>query len=195
MLVGGGVVNPIAVTAAADGRLSFTIGGSGFDPSSGSLAGLGQAADHIADQRASLDTVAVQFATQLNSQHAAGLDANGAPGAARFSGTSAATLTATSLTADQVAAADATSSNGNMLAIGGMRGANDPEAAWSNQLASQSQATASARAQEAAAWTRADGAAAARDSVSGVDLDQEAAELLRFQQAYSAAARVIQVAR
>ena len=43
--------------------------------------------------------------------------------------------------------------------------------------------------------TRADAAAAARDGVSEVDLDKEAAELLRFQQAYQAAARVIQAAR
>ncbi|HEY0973303.1 MAG TPA: flagellar hook-associated protein FlgK [Solimonas sp.] len=34
----------------------------------------------------------------------------------------------------------------------------------------------------------------ARDSVSGVNLDEEAADLVRFQQAYQAAARVIQVA-
>ncbi|WP_293644556.1 flagellar basal body rod C-terminal domain-containing protein, partial [Sphingopyxis sp. RIFCSPHIGHO2_12_FULL_65_19] len=51
------------------------------------------------------------------------------------------------------------------------------------------------RAQDAAAATRADASAAARDGVSQVDLDTEAAELLRFQQAYSAAARTIQVAR
>jgi flagellar hook-associated protein 1 FlgK len=76
-----------------------------------------------------------------------------------------------------------------------MRGANDPEAAWSGHIATQAQATASARAQDAAATTRADAAAAARDSVSEVNLDNEAADLLRFQQAYSAAARTIQVAR
>ena len=35
----------------------------------------------------------------------------------------------------------------------------------------------------------------ARDSLSSVDLDKEAADLLRFQQAYDASARIIQVAR
>ena len=40
-----------------------------------------------------------------------------------------------------------------------------------------------------------DGAVAARDAVSGVDLDSEAVDLLRFQQAYQASSRVIQVAR
>ena len=40
-----------------------------------------------------------------------------------------------------------------------------------------------------------DNAAAARDAVSGVDLDTEAVDLIRFQQAYQASSRVIQVAR
>lgn len=194
-LVGNATVTHVAVASAADGRLSFSVGGAAVDANSGNLAGLSQAADHVADQRAGLDAAATQFASQLNAAHQAGTDANGNAGQPLFSGTSAATLTATPLSADQVAAANASGANGNMLTIGGMRGANDPEAAWSGRLAEQAQATASARAQESAAWTRADGAAAARDNVSGVDLDQEAADLLRFQQAYSAAARTIQVAR
>ncbi|WP_031441537.1 flagellar basal body rod C-terminal domain-containing protein, partial [Sphingomonas sp. FUKUSWIS1] len=40
-----------------------------------------------------------------------------------------------------------------------------------------------------------DGAVTARDSGSGVDLDSEAVDLLRFQQAYQASSRVIQTAR
>lgn len=195
VLVGGGVVSPITVGTAADGRLSFTIGGSPFGVATGSLAGLAEAANHVADQRAALDTVATQFAGQLNTAHQAGIDANGNAGQALFTGTGAASMTLASLTAADVAAATPTSSNGNMLALGAMRGANDPEATWSGHMATQAQATASARAQDAAAATRADASAAARDGVSQVDLDKEAAELLRFQQAYSAAARIIQVSR
>ncbi len=37
-------------------------------------------------------------------------------------------------------------------------------------------------------------AVASRDSVSGVNLDEEAANLIRFQQAYQAAAQMISVA-
>ena len=195
VLVGGGVVTPIAASTAADGRLSFTVGGSPLGNATGSLAGLAEAANHVADQRAALDTVATQFAGQLNAAHQAGVDANGNGGQPLFTGTTAATLTAAPLSAAEVAAATSTSGNGNMLALGAMRGANDPEATWSGHMATQAQATASARAQNAAAATRADGAVAARDGVSQVDLDKEAAELLRFQQAYSAAARTIQVAR
>jgi flagellar hook-associated protein 1 len=40
-----------------------------------------------------------------------------------------------------------------------------------------------------------EGALAARDAVSGVNLDQEAVDLMRFQQAYQASSRVIQVSR
>ena len=195
LLEGGGVVNPISVTAAADGRLSYSVGGSPLAISTGSLAGLAEGANHVADQRAALDTMATGFATQLHAAHQAGIDADGNPGQPLFTGTSAATLTAATLAPDQVAVADASGSNGNMLALGAMRGANDPEARWSGHMASQAQTVASARAQDAAAATRADASAAARDGVSQVDLDKEAAELLRFQQAYSAAARTIQVAR
>lgn len=195
LLVGGGVVNPIAVTAAADGRLSYSVGGSPLTITTGSLAGFGEAADHVADQRASLDTTAAGFAAQFNAAHQAGTDANGNPGQPLFSGTTAATLTASTLTPDQVAAANGSGTNGNMLSFGALRGTTGPEASWSNQLAAQAQAVTSTRAQDATAATRADAAWAARDMVSEVDLDKEAAELLRFQQAYQAAARTIQIAR
>jgi flagellar hook-associated protein 1 FlgK len=46
----------------------------------------------------------------------------------------------------------------------------------------------------AAADTTVAQAQAARDSVSGVNLDEEASNLLRYQQAYQASGKVIQVA-
>ena len=195
LLVGGGVVTPISVSTDAAGRLSYSVGGADLAISTGSLAGQAEAANHVADQRAALDTLAADFAGQLNAAHQAGADANGNAGAALFTGATAATLTAATLTTAEVAAADASGTNGNMLRFGALRGASDPEARWSGHLATQAQATASARAHDAAAATRAEGAAAARSAVSEVDLDKEAAELLRFQQAYQAAARTIQVAR
>jgi flagellar hook-associated protein FlgK len=39
-----------------------------------------------------------------------------------------------------------------------------------------------------------DQAVSARDQVSGVSLDAEAADLIRFQQAYQASAKILQVA-
>lgn len=196
VLVGAGYTARITSTADAEGRVSFQIDGAApFLTVTGSLAGLTEASHHIADQIAGLDAKAAQFASQLNAAHQAGLDQNGNAGQALLSGASAATLTAVALTSAQVAAADAGSANGNILALGAMRGAGNPESEWSAHLAAQAQLTSAARSQDAAASTRSDGANAARDMVSEVDLDREAADLLRFQQAYSAAARTIQVAR
>jgi flagellar hook-associated protein FlgK len=39
-----------------------------------------------------------------------------------------------------------------------------------------------------------DQAVTAKDQISGVSLDQEAADLIRYQQAYQAAAKILQVA-
>lgn len=197
-LVENGAVATISKTMAPDGRLSFSLstGGGPFTPMTGTFAGLSDAASHVADLRANLDTLAGQIAGDLNAAHQAGIDANGNPGQPLFTGTgSAATLSAAPLTADNVAAAGPGGSNQNILSLASLRTASGPEAQWSKYVAGQALSTSSARAQDSAASTRASGAQAARDSVSEVDLDHEAADLLRFQQSYEAAARVIQVAR
>src|SRR3546814_1742870 len=118
-------------------RSFATDSGAPFTTATGSVAGLSEAANHVADRRADLDALAGQFAGQINAAHQAGFDAAGNAGAALFTGTTAATLTAAALTPDQVAAADASSGNGNMLALGAMRGADDPESLWSGHLATQ----------------------------------------------------------
>jgi flagellar hook-associated protein 1 len=196
-LLSGGIALPIALNAAPGGLLSFTDSlGSPLMPRAGSLAGLANAASHVSLQQANLNGLASQFTAELNAAHQAGIDANGNPGAALLSfGGNAAALFATPLSPASVAAADSAGSNGNMLAMNGLRGSNGVEAGWANLVNTSSTAVASARAQDAAASSRRDGADAARDAVSAVDLDQEAADLLRFQQAYEASARVIQVAR
>jgi flagellar hook-associated protein 1 len=199
VLVGGGSVATLSLSVAATGQLSFGLssgGGGTITPISGTLAGLSEAASLVAGQRTHLDTLSNQFASDLNTAHQSGLDANGNAGVALLNaGSAAATITAIALTPDDVAAADAGSTNGNMLGLASLRGPDGSESGWAALVSSQAQAAAAARAQDAAATTRREGAFAARDSVSEVDLDHEAAELLRFQQAYEGAARIIQVAR
>jgi flagellar hook-associated protein 1 len=191
-LLDGATMAQVSTVIGGDGRIGF----SGIAlPQSGRLAGLTQAANQIAQQRTSLDGLARVFATPLNGAHQAGFDAQGAPGKMLLIGTDAASLIANALGPRDVGAADADSVNGTMLALSALRGRGGGEAGWATLVKAQSGATAAARAQDAAASTRNDGAAAARDAISAVDLDQEAAELLRFQQAYEGAARVIQVAR
>lgn len=196
-LVDGLTTATVTLSVAANGQISFGIAsGTPLVPASGTLAGLTDASAHISAQRSALDTLAGQLASDLNSAHQAGFDANGNPGAALMNfGSGAAALTAAALLPPNVAAADGSGSNGNILAFNNLRGATGIEQNVAAMIATQAQATAAARAQEAAASTRRDGAFAARDAVGAVDLDREAAELLRFQQAYEAAARTIQVAR
>jgi flagellar hook-associated protein 1 len=198
-LVENGVVSAVSVNVAGDGRIGFGLmpSGSGpLTPSSGMLAGLADGANHIADRRAELDGLATRFTAELNAAHQSGFDANGNPGVALLSiGASAGSLVAVALDGSDVAAADGISSNGNALNFASLRGNGGLEQAWAGLAGAQAQATAAARAQDAAASTRYEGATAARDSISEVDLDREAADLLRFQQAYEAAARTIQVAR
>jgi flagellar hook-associated protein 1 len=178
-----------------DGRLSFAIGGAALVTNNASLSGLTFAADHIADQRAKLDMLASRISSDLNAAHSAGTNGLGNPGAVLFSMTSAADMAAIPLAAADVAAADASGPSGNMLGLSSLRGAGGIEAAWAQQLSGQGLFTNQQRAEDSAATARRDAAVIARSEGSAVDLDQEAADLLRFQQAYQAAARVIQVAR
>jgi flagellar hook-associated protein 1 len=197
VLVDGPTTATVTLTISASSQISFGIStGTVLVPGSGQLAGLTDASAHISAQRTTLDTLAAQLADALNTAHQAGTDANGNPGLAllAFNG-GAAAMTAAALLPADVAAANASASNGNILAFNTLRGATGIEQNVAAMIAQQAQTTAAARAQEAAASSRRDGAFAARDAMSAVDLDREAAELLRFQQAYEAAARTIQVAR
>jgi flagellar hook-associated protein 1 FlgK len=69
------------------------------------------------------------------------------------------------------------------------------EGRWSALVSANAQMLSSAKAESAASSKWRDTSLAALDEVTGVDLDTEAAEMLRYQQAYSASARIIQVAR
>lgn len=196
LLVGGGSAQTLSLNVGANGSIAYAIGGQPLAISAGALAGISEAAAMIQAERSATDTAANSIAAQINTAHQAGRDQSGAPGAALFTGgPGAASLTAASLPPSAVAAADANSDNGNIRSFANMRNGNGPEATWSNHVTRQAQTTARARAQDEAASIRFDQASAARDAVSEVDLDHEAAELVRFQQAYAAAAQTIQVAR
>ena len=196
-LIDGNNIATVTLGVSAAGLVSFGIAPATLlQPASGRLAGLADAAAHISTQRTGLDALAAQLSSTLNAVHQSGFDANGNAGAAllNFNG-SAAAMTAAALSTTDVATASAASSNGNILGFNAARTSSGLEQNITAFITQQAQATAGARAQEAAASGRRDGAFAARDAIGAVDLDREAAELLRFQQAYEAAARTIQVAR
>ncbi|MFZ2209234.1 MAG: flagellar hook-associated protein FlgK [Porticoccaceae bacterium] len=91
--------------------------------------------------------------------------------------------------------------NRNALALGALqtagtldRGQSTYADAYGNLVAAVAVRTERAQATSQAQGVLLNQATAARDNVSGVNLDEEAANLLRYQQAYQAAARVIEVA-
>jgi flagellar hook-associated protein 1 FlgK len=97
--------------------------------------------------------------------------------------------------ADIAAASSDGRINGNLLAINSIRGTSGVENGWTSIIAAQSNLLNAAKAEQTATAARNDQAQNARADVSGVNLDREAADLLRLQQAYQGCARIIQVAR
>lgn len=199
-LVSGNVASNVAVTAGTDGRLSLglTDGTALSTPANGTLGGLFSTADTIADRHASLDTLAQQFATDINAWHAQGRTDSGNPGAPLLAyGGSAATLTALTIDpADLAVRSTDGTLNGNLLTVQStLRGSGSVEHGWTGLIATHANLLAATFAENTTAQGRSDQAIAAREAVSGVDLDMEAADLLRIQQAYSGCAKVLQIAK
>ena len=191
----------VSVARASDGRLSLQMfSGGALSPlpaTGGRLSGLVDAAAANADRRAELESMTVDFATSLNSWSANGRDLAGNPGAQILDASGGAAALAVLITDPSAipAAAASGEDNGNLLALDALRGTGGAEARWASLVSGNAQMLAAARAEASAAETRKDNAFAARDEVTGVDLDREAADLIRYQQAYNGSAKIIQVAR
>lgn len=170
-----------------------------FTPTGGALAGIAEGAGRLADARASLNALATDFRTEVNAVQAAGRDLDGQPGAALFA--VGATPTDLSVTlADPRGIAAAAVGGGvrdasNLDQLQASRASHGWETALTTLTAGNAAALEQRKLVGDAQQSIRDGAVAAQSAVSGVDLDQEAVDLLRFQQAYQASSRVIQVAR
>lgn len=191
----------VSIAPAADGRIALQLRANGvaapLPAGGGSLAGLVAVSGSVADQRTELDSMAAQFVTDVNAWSVTGIDRNGNPGAPLLAIGAGATSVMI-LTSDPASLAAASADgveNGNLLSAPALRDADGFEARWAGLVAAQSQMLSAARSEAAAASTRRDNSFAARDETSGIDLDREAADLLRYQQAYSASAKIIQAAR
>jgi flagellar hook-associated protein 1 FlgK len=191
----------IGAATAADGRIQLRMFANGtttpLPAVGGRLSGLVDVAASTADKRRELEGIAQQFVDDVNGWSAQGRTPAGAAGGALL-GMIAGATSLRVLTSDPAAIAAASADgveNGNLLALPALRGTGGVEARWAALVASQAQALSSARSEAAAASTRRDGSFAARDEVSGIDLDREATELLRYQRAYDGSAKIIQVSR
>lgn len=204
-LVLGAKASSMSLTA---GNLSLDFKGQSFpitDPG-GQLGALqSYQTGTLADIRSRLDTQADNIATQINNQLAAGFDLNGNPGAAlfQFDPTSpASTLEVNpALTPEELAfigddgagnPVGGAGDNSNLLQVVDLKaGFYDDFSGLVGDIAINS---AQIQAQASASQSLLNDAQNRRDSVSGVNQDEEAVRLMEFTQAYQANAKVVSTA-
>ena len=199
-LVSGGSASPLAMTSAADGTIAFTLGGQAFAPSGGSLAGDQQSLATLATTTTGLDTIAATLVADVNTAQTGGVDLNGNAGLPLFSGNSAATVGLALTSGSQIATAPAGAAAGstdptNLGAIQTALAAAGTASRTNALLLTVSNAVHNATTQQTALDAIAQNARTALDTSAGVNLDQEAANLLKYQQAYQASGKVIETAQ
>lgn len=150
-----------------------------------------------------LDTLASQFANAFNTAQALGYDGNGAAGKAIFnlpstvSGSAALISLATTDPLAIAASSDGSSgSNGNVANLTALERSTLPSGqsvtTMSSNLVYQiGNLTAKSIAQSSSIKLSLTALTNQQGSISGVSIDEESANLIRFQQAYQAAAKVV----
>jgi flagellar hook-associated protein 1 FlgK len=195
---------------AIDGAGAVTVGGTATTLTSGSLRGLVDIRDSViggpAGYIARLDTLAGAVAASVNARHSAGFGLDGSTGNAFFAGATAATLGVSAAVLASVDAIAASDTAGGLPA-----GADTAVALAQLQFAVQTIGASTTtidgfyqqivakvgvdtdQASRLAAVQRGvlDAVESRRASVSGVNLDEEMADMVRFQKSYNAAARMI----
>ncbi|MGY5884479.1 flagellar hook-associated protein FlgK [Modestobacter lacusdianchii] len=203
------VVGTTDPRAAAVGDPRFVVDPGGTTLGVGGTAGgkLSALTQTIPKYQAALDGVARQLAAELNTAHTAGYDKNGVRGeallgsgmppvAVDLTAVTAANLTLRITDTAQLAASSIgpgpNSDGGNASALSKLKERADGTAVTYRKLivslgVEASVATSNLQTQTVIK-SQVD---ASRESVSGVNLDEEMANMLQFQHAYSAAARMI----
>jgi flagellar hook-associated protein 1 len=172
---------------------------------SGRLSASLQAANQtIPSYKSGFDTLAKGIADSVNTALAGGVDSNGAAGTPLFIYNSptdaAATLSVSTITPDQLAAASpsAPGGNGNALALSALGTAQSLNgftyAGFYGNLAAQvGQDVTNATSGQSVQTQLLTQVRAQRTAVSGVSLDAEAVQLVEFQRAYEATAKIVTV--
>ena len=175
----------------------------------GSLAGMIQVRDvEIPSVQASLDALATGLATNLNAANAMGTDLEPTPvvlgvpdpaiqGGDIFSGTNAATLKVTMTDPAKIAASSdgSAGSNGNLVNFANVAttaiNGRTPIDTYSSIVFQVGNDTSNTSADADASTAILQQLQDQRGSISGVSLDEEAANLIQYQAAYQAAARIV----
>ncbi len=197
-------VNGLAYSRNTDGSVALSVV-NGLDRLSvslngGELAGIVDGAQKAAASRTDLNNVAKEFVLKVNETQLAGQDQAGVAGTKMFNAVDGkpTEITLNFDSGTKIAAAKnnlGKRDSSNLADLQALR----TDRGWEAKLTQITTDNASALDQKntiiAAQTAIRDGAVSAQSSVAGVNMDSEAVELMRFQQAYSASSRVIQVAR
>ncbi len=199
VLVAGGNTSPVGMTVAGDGTLAFDVGGTAVSLSGGSLAGRALVLVDVVAARTRLDTLASDIATLVNDSQAAGAALDGSAGQPMFTGTTAGTLRMAFTDGTLIATAPLGSPAGSRDAsrLIALRSAFETDGAaeqMNNILFDVSSRVASHEITTEALDAIASSARISLEQQAGVDLDTEAANLVRYQQAFQASARAMQAA-
>jgi flagellar hook-associated protein 1 len=205
-LVIGDTAYQLQVTTAPDGT-SHVLDAGGNDItaklSRGTVGGAIAARDNtIPALSQQLDGLASQFASAMNSAQAAGFDLNGNPGAAMFTvpttGSAAAGITVALTSGSQIAASSdgSAGSAGNVKTLLAVQSTSlpsgtNPTDAYASFVANIGFAGSQVGSGLAATTSSLQQLSSQQQSESGVSIDEETSNLIRYQQAYSASARVI----
>ncbi len=199
VLVTGTQANMFASSANPDGSLAFSVGGNAASLTSGSLLGHSQALQAVGGLRTQLDDLAAQVITLTNTAQASGAALDGSAGQPFFAGAGAADIALALTDGAQIATAPAGSpansrDTSNLQALRDALANGGPAQTADSLLFGLSSAIDARSVTRDALRTIADSAGAALQAETGVDLDQEATNLLRYQQAFQANGKVIQTA-
>ncbi len=199
VFVQGGNSASLEMATAANGTISFAVNGQAITPTGGSLAGSAQALSYVAETRTRLDAMADGIAATVNEAQSNGAALDGSDGQPLFTGTGAAGMSVAftngALLATAPAGSDPSSRDASNLTS--LRSALETGGVAQNASAllfDISSRVSSRQTTQEALSSIATAASEALNQQAGVDLDDEAANLLRFQLAFQASGRAMQVA-
>ena len=198
-LVSGGTSGTMTMVTAANGTFTFALDGSPTTLTGGSLAGRALALDKLTQLHTDLDSLARDIVTTVNSAQAGGVALDGSAGQNLLSGASAATFALATNDGRKIATAPAgaparSRDAGNLEALRAALATTNPAGRMDGILFDVSATVAGRTVTRDALKTISDSARITLSSQSAVSLDTEAANLLRFQQAFQASSRVMQIA-
>ncbi len=183
----------------ADGSFAFTVNGVATTLATGSLQGQSQAAQGITALGTELDDVANLLISKANTAQGTGAQLDGTAAPPFFSGSGAAGIALALASGDGIATAPAGAGPrsrdiANLQSLRDALATNGPATAQDGLLFRLSSAISARSLTRDALATISQTAGTALAAETGVDLDQEATNLLRYQQQFQASSKVIQAA-